>query len=423
METHMKYILRKYQDEAVTAGVKSLLHSDSNNLMSLPSGSGKSLIIAEICHRLDKPVLILQPDATILEQNHGKLLSYGITDIGIYSASAGEKTIGKYTLGTIGSLFKKPELFKHFKYVIQDECQCYNSKKSSMYNKLFRAMGNPHVLGISATLFRLEQRFLRKRGNFMEYTGWTCVLNRIKPFFFKKIVYKISHQELLDQGYLCPIEYIYKDDTFDLSSLELNSNSSNYTDASVEAYVNLPVNITRTISAVADAQSKCKHTLVFCPSISNSERVCEALWDVYKIKAEVTTSSLSAKEQRGIMERFTSGETKVAIVVGQYLCGFDFPALDSIVLARPTFSLALYYQMVCRVVRISPGKEKALVYDCCKNVKRMGRIETFRMTKEDDGFRDRIETEAGVMTAQPMFKFAMKVHDYKKKEPVQTNLL
>ena len=86
-------------------------------------------------------MLILCPNKEILEQNYGKLKMYGIFDIGIYSASMGSKTIDKFTYATIGSIYKKPELFKDFKHIIIDECHFVNMKKSgTMYHKFFKAI-------------------------------------------------------------------------------------------------------------------------------------------------------------------------------------------------------------------------------------------------------------------------------------------
>lgn len=59
-------------------------------------------------------------------------------------------------------------------------------------------------------------------------------------------------------------------------------------------------------------------------------------------------------------------------------CGFDFPELDCLILARPTMSLSLYYQMLGRGVRTHKGKECCDIYDLCGNVESFGRIETLQ---------------------------------------------
>ena len=66
------YQLRDYQREAVDRGVEHLETGKGNGLMVLPTGSGKSLVIASIAYRLDAPVLVLQPSQEILVQNYEK---------------------------------------------------------------------------------------------------------------------------------------------------------------------------------------------------------------------------------------------------------------------------------------------------------------------------------------------------------------
>ena len=110
----MKYTLRPYQSQAVS----KLLWSrklEGADLCVLPTGSGKSVIIAELARQMNQRVLILQPTREILEQNYEKLAHYiESVQIGIYSASMNRKDLGFYTFATIQSIYKKPELFKHF---------------------------------------------------------------------------------------------------------------------------------------------------------------------------------------------------------------------------------------------------------------------------------------------------------------------
>ena len=85
----MTYQLRDYQQKASDAAVSFFNDKakKTNAIMVLPTGSGKSLIIADIAARLDGHTLVFQPSKEILEQNFKKLCSYGILDCSIYSAS------------------------------------------------------------------------------------------------------------------------------------------------------------------------------------------------------------------------------------------------------------------------------------------------------------------------------------------------
>ena len=121
------YELRDYQQEASDAAVKFFqTKSKDNGIIILPTGAGKSLVIAEIAYRLDAPVLVFQPSKEILEQNYDKLMSYGILDAGIFSASFNRREIRKITFATIGSVKNYKDYFRKFKYVIIDECHGVN---------------------------------------------------------------------------------------------------------------------------------------------------------------------------------------------------------------------------------------------------------------------------------------------------------
>ncbi len=73
---YMNYTLRPYQQEASDIAVRLLKNSDKPFVIQAATGAGKSLIIADICHKLDAPVLILQPSKEILEQIYEGRFSY-----------------------------------------------------------------------------------------------------------------------------------------------------------------------------------------------------------------------------------------------------------------------------------------------------------------------------------------------------------
>ena len=115
----MNYEKQENQQKASDAAVSFFNNKakKTNAIMVLPTGSGKSLIIADIASRLDGHTLVFQPSKEIVEQNFKKLCSYGILDCSIYSASFNSKEISRITFATIGSVKSHPELFAHFKTI------------------------------------------------------------------------------------------------------------------------------------------------------------------------------------------------------------------------------------------------------------------------------------------------------------------
>lgn len=103
----MSFILRDYQIEAKDAGVKYLTSQFYKfpGLEILPTGSGKSVIIAAIIKDLKEKVLILQPSKEILVQNFNKYRAYGYY-ASVYSASLGRKELSTRCSPPLAALLK-----------------------------------------------------------------------------------------------------------------------------------------------------------------------------------------------------------------------------------------------------------------------------------------------------------------------------
>ena len=151
--------LRTYQTEAVEASVEFLRNPrKKNGILVLPTGSGKSLVIANIVAQLDAPCLIFQPSKEILEQNLAKFHAYGFRP-SVYSASMNRKSVGEITLATIGSVSGvsgkkvtregKAHLFQDFPYIIVDECHLV-SAKDGQYKEFFEEV-SARMIGLTAT--------------------------------------------------------------------------------------------------------------------------------------------------------------------------------------------------------------------------------------------------------------------------------
>lgn len=408
------YKLRDYQAEAVDIAVRKLLKGSKPFIVQAATGAGKSLIIADLCHKLDEPVLILQPNKEILEQNYAKLISYDpLIDAGIYSASKGRKEIRKFTFATIGSIYKKPDKFKHFKYAIVDECHGVNAKNADgMLTSFFKAIECEHIVGLTATPYRIDSVWTREDSGQLTSTASLKMINRIthKPFF-KSIAYKIETAELQAMGYLAPVKY-YSEPS-DWSTLRINTTGANFTPESSEKFGGRIIE--RIVRAVEYSHTAHERTLVFCNSIGQAEKALEHI-TARDIPCHLVTGDTPLKERERMINEFKSGEVKHMLNMGVFTTGFDVPILDCIVLARPTMSLALYYQMVGRGIRIDPNNaEKVLtVYDLVGVVERLGRVETIRVQREAHGFRDEVWSEAGRMDNYPLYSFTVTPKDKKK---------
>jgi DNA repair protein RadD len=365
------YILRPYQREAVDAAVSFLKGPARHNAIEvLPTGSGKSLIIANIVKELGEPVLIFQPSKEILEQNLSKLQSYGY-QAGVYSASKGRTEISNITFATIGSVIGKTSLFENFRYIIVDECHLVNAKEG-MYQTFLKSLveSGAKVLGLTATPYRLASNSFGSELRF---------LTRTRPRIFQEMIYHVQNRELFDNGYLARLEYVTHNG-FDRSKLKINSTGADFTDDSVQTYVwasNLPVKLVRVIENEIKTR---KNVLVFTRFVEEARYLAGRITG-----AAIVTGESSKRERAKIIDGFKRGSIPVVCNVGVLTTGFDYPELETVIIARPTMSLALYYQMIGRCTRPHPLKEHARVIDMCGNYESFGRVEDLEIVDGGNG--------------------------------------
>lgn len=102
------------------------------------------------------------------------------------------------------------------------------------------------------------------------------------------------------------------------------------------------------------------------------------------INSAIVTGETPKKEREAILEKFKDGTIKVVSNVGVLTTGFDYPALDTVILARPTKSLSLYYQMVGRAIR--PFKDKdGWIIDLDGSFRSFGKVSDLRIDLEVQG--------------------------------------
>ena len=369
------FTLRPYQEKAVEAVLEDI-DKEGNSLVVLPTAAGKSLVIAEIARRINKPVLILQPSAEILGQNKAKLEQYvSKSEIGVYSASFNSKQIRKFTFATIQSIYKKYHLFKHIGLVLADESHLINVKnQSSMFMTFLNGIGLHKVIGFTATPYRNMQLYHKNKWGGFVSDLTLKLINRIKPDFWKRIIFNVNNQELFEQGFLCPLKY-YDRSNFQHSEIKMNKSHTDFdTDKFAEKLKSQESEI---LDLIIRASKKMKSVLVFCNSVAESQSYA------LKVPNSAHVDGKTPKKERDrIINGFRDGKIKVVFNVMVLGIGFDHPELDCIFCLRPTRSLALWYQLCGRGIRIAKGKEYCVIVDFTSNIKELGRIETIWLGQE-----------------------------------------
>ena len=116
-----------------------------------------------------------------------------------------------------------------------------------------------------------------------------------------------------------------------------------------------------------------KGILVFTRFVKKAQRLADSIPN-----CAVVSGDTPKAERDRILTDFKSGKIQVVANANVLTTGFDYPQLDTVVIARPTMSLALYYQMVGREIRPYQGKQAWLV-DLCGNINRFGKVEDLKL--------------------------------------------
>lgn len=341
----------------------------TNTLVVLPTGAGKSHVIAGICaSNPGKPVLIISHVKEILSQNAEKLKQYVDPNlVGIYSSGLQSKQLSFYCVASIQSIYKKAELFSKYKIIIIDEAHMIPPSGEGRYVTFLERMAYRKVIGLTATPFRMNHGMLTA------------------GHIFNNICYTADIVSLIDKGYLCNLTSKQTALRIDTTNLKVIAGDYSKKDMSVKIDRS---NITERI--VQELVSNCTHRkswLVFAIDIAHAEHINEELTR-QGIRSAVIHSQMDL--DRGIfLDLFKGGYIQALVSIETLTTGFDAPNIDLIALLRPTQSPVLHIQMIGRGLRIAPGKTDCLVLDFAGNVETLGPINDtnflFRKANKDKG--------------------------------------
>lgn len=387
--------LRHYQETSVRKAIEFFKSGDKTRpALVAPTGSGKSVMIAYIAKELEGNILILQPSAELAIQNFSKYEAVakdnGFEPPAFFSASIGIKERAKVTFATIGSIYRRPDEFQDVRFVIIDECHTVPPVCDSMYMQFLNQL-NVKVIGLTATPYRLKTYTnpFNKREKFSKIN----LLNRERPSFFNRFLHIIQIQDLYVEGFLCPLNYVEL--SWDGQLLKSNSNGAEYTETSMKQAMDQN-SVARNVPAIVKQGFEKGRTacVVFTCSVDEAAQMSAITPHSAYLYAE-----MPKPERRAIIEAFKGGGIKTVFNVGILQIGFDFPKLDTIIIARPTMSLALFSQMVGRGMRLAEGKNHCTVVDMCGNLQRFGKpeyIELLNDEKEGWILRNQGKTISGV---------------------------
>lgn len=371
--------LRYYQQLAINKAYQVLENSLDNPCIVLPTGAGKTPVIAQICKDIvsgyNGRVLIVAHVKELLQQAADKLktIAPDIT-FGVYSAGLKRRdTQEQVIIAGVHSAYQRAEELGRFDLLMIDEVHLLPESGEGMYRQLITGLltVNPHmrIIGLTATPFRMDSGMICKPEN---------ILN--------KICYEISVKTLMEQGFLCKL--VNKAAKAAINTDDIKIVRGDFDDRQAEQLFTDGDEVRQAVREIVDRTSDRSSVLIFCQTIAHAERVVEELGkctdgvDENDNDIALSIASIfghtSDEERFQIIHDFRHGLIKYLVNVSVLTTGFDAPNVDCIVMLRATTSPGLYYQCLGRGFRIAPGKQNCLVLDFGQNIERHGPVDDLK---------------------------------------------
>lgn len=357
-------MLRDYQQRSIDQLYTWLRSNDGHPCLVLPTGSGKSHIVAALCKDAlqswpETRILMLTHVKELIEQNAEKMRQHWPNaPLGIYSAGLRSKRFDAITFAGIQSVRKKSALIGHIDLVIIDECHLVSHKQEGGYRMLIDELTqiNPalRVIGLTASPYRLGHGYITDA-----------------PALFADLIEPVSIEELIYKGYLAPLRSKITD--LELSVDGVHKRGGEYIESELQAAVDTDEQNSIVVSESIKMAEQRKSWLFFCTGVNHAYHIRDQL-RAHWISAETITGQTPMAERSEIIRKFKSGQITALTNANVLTTGFDHPDIDMIVMARPTMSPSLYVQMAGRGMRIKSHTDHCLVLDFAGVVQSHGPI-------------------------------------------------
>jgi DNA repair protein RadD len=359
----MSFTLRPYQQEAVDATLAHFRKHLEPAVIVLPTGAGKSLVIAELARIARGRVLVLAHVKELVAQNHAKYRALGL-EADIFAAGLQRKeSHGKVVFGSVQSVARNLEQFLgEFSLLIVDECHRIGESDDSQYQQILAHLrtANPklRLLGLTATPYRLGKGWIYH----YHYHG---MVRGDDKALFRDCIYELPLRYMIKNGYLTPPERLDMPVVqYDFSRLQAQSNGL-FSEADLNRELKQQKRITpHIISQIVEFAAERRGVMIFAATVEHAKEVTALLPNA---DAALITADTPGPVRDALIAAFKNQEFRFLVNVAVLTTGFDAPHVDLIAILRPTESVSLYQQIVGRGLRLSPGKTDCLILDYAGN--------------------------------------------------------
>jgi len=358
--------LRWYQKEAVESVWAFLCRQKGNPLVVLPTGAGKSHVIAQLVYdavtKHCGQIIVLQHRSELIKQNAEKInMLMPDINVGLYSAGLNSReTESPIIVAGIQSVYNRAFDFGQRNLCIIDESHLVPFNGEGMYRSFLSDLrtANPQLraVGMTATPYRLDSGPLARPDS-----------------TFQKVCYSAPVQKLIAEGFLTNLVTTPADSTIDTSKLRVAR--GDFIASEVGTMFSAEDIVEPVCEEIVAKTKNRKSVLIFCSTIQHAEKVSNTITEMTGEECGVVTGNTTSLERLSLLNRFRTRQLRLLCNVEILTTGYDSPLIDCIVVLRATMSPGLFAQICGRGFRVAPAKKDCLILDFGENIKRHGPID------------------------------------------------
>ncbi|MCA8941125.1 MAG: DEAD/DEAH box helicase [Planctomycetes bacterium] len=338
--------LRPYQQQALEAVRECYRQGHRSALVVMPTGTGKTVLFAEISRLAKGPVLVVAHRQELVDQARDKIAAWCDDVVAVEMAeqrglTAPQGRRPKITVASVQTLQRRLTRVPRdaFKIVVIDEA---HHGVADSYKALIDHF-DAWLLGVTATPDRADRRPLGD--------------------VFSSVAFDYDMQHAIQDGWLCPIRSFLVETEADFSGIR--KVAGELATGDVERELTKEPHLVEIAKPIVEERGD-RPTMVFAASVAHAHALCRVIRDLAGGGPDFAAAvdGASARDYRSeTVERFRAGEIQVLVNCSLFTEGFDVPQVSLVAVARPVLSRAFYAQMVGRGTRLAPGKQDLLVLD------------------------------------------------------------
>jgi len=335
-------ILRPYQTDVIGEIERAIEAGERRIIVVAPTGSGKTIIAAELIKRHTeryRPALVLAHRLEIITQTSVKLFANGVRH-GIIKAGFSPRPMERVQIASVQTLWVRAMRSEAMtlppaELLIVDEC---HHATALTWRKIIEAYPDAVLIGLTATPCRGDGRGLGGIFNIMIECPQVA--------------------ELIEQRWLVKSR-VYAPIRPNLHGVHIRH--GDYVEDELAARMD-DARLVGDIVTHWHKYGERRRTLAFAVNVAHSMHLRNE-FERAGVRAEHLDGETPVDERDGILARLASGETEVVTNCMVLTEGFDCPDIGAIVLARPTRKMGLFRQMIGRGLRPAENKSDCIILD------------------------------------------------------------